>query len=51
MKKPIKNISDEFRPIEPAVRNECGSEKDVNDALRLVIELRKIGGKRRTTRR
>jgi len=37
--------------IEPSVRSEFKSEKDLNDALRLVIELRRIGGGRRTVRR
>ena len=33
--------------IEPEIHSEFRSAKDVNDALRLVIELRKIGGTRR----
>ena len=36
--------------LEPEVRNEFKSEKDLNDALRLVIELRKIGGRRAVRR-
>ena len=32
--------------IEPAIHSEFRTEKEVNDALRLVIELRKIGGSR-----
>ncbi|MCC6590034.1 MAG: hypothetical protein IT168_25300 [Bryobacterales bacterium] len=32
--------------IEPEIYNEFGTSKEVNDALRLVIELRKIGGRR-----
>jgi len=37
--------------LEPEVRNEFKSEKELNDALHLVIELRKIGGGRRAVRR
>ena len=33
--------------IEPQIHNEFRADKEVNDALRLVIELRKIGGTRR----
>ena len=33
--------------IEPEFHSEFKSDKEVNDALRLVIELRKIGGSRR----
>lgn len=36
--------------LEPAIRDEFKTEKEVNDALRLVIELRKIGGARRASR-
>lgn len=32
--------------IEPEIHSEFRTDKDVNDALRLVIELRKIGGSR-----
>ncbi|MFN7937829.1 MAG: hypothetical protein U0R19_31155 [Bryobacteraceae bacterium] len=32
--------------LEPEIRKQFKSEKDVNDALRLVLELRKIGGRR-----
>ncbi|MBS1824179.1 MAG: hypothetical protein JST93_02575 [Acidobacteria bacterium] len=31
--------------LEPDIRKQFKSEKDVNDALRLVLELRKIGGR------
>ena len=31
--------------LEPEIRKQFKSEKDVNDALRLVLELRKIGGR------
>lgn len=37
--------------IDPEIHREFQTGKDVNDALRLVIELRKIGGRRRATRR
>ena len=37
--------------IEPEIHSEFRTAKDVNDALRLVIQLRKIGGRRRTARR
>ena len=33
--------------IEPEIHSEFKTDKEVNDALRLVIELRKIGGSRR----
>lgn len=36
--------------LEPAIHHEFKTEKEVNDALRLVIELRKIGGSRRPPR-
>ena len=34
--------------IEPKIHSQFPTAKDVNDALRLVLELRKIGSKRRT---
>lgn len=36
--------------LEPAIRHEFKTEKEINDALRLVVELRKIGGARRAPR-
>ena len=33
--------------IEPQIHSQFKSDQEVNDALRLVIELRKIGGTRR----
>ena len=36
--------------LEPEVHSQFKTEKDVNDALRLVIELRKICGRRRLAR-
>ena len=37
--------------IEPEIHDEFRTEKEVNDALRLVIELRRIGGPRRSALR
>ena len=37
--------------IEPLIHSHFKTGKEVNDALRLVIELRKIGGFRRQSRR
>ena len=37
--------------IDPEIHREFQTGKDVNDALRLVIELRKIGGRRRRATR
>ena len=36
--------------IEPQIHRQFKSDQEVNDALRLVIELRRIGGTRRQTR-
>ena len=36
--------------IEPQIHSQFKTDQDVNDALRLVIELRRIGGTRRQTR-
>lgn len=33
--------------IEPQIHSQFKTDKEVNDALRLVLELRKIGGSRR----
>ena len=33
--------------LEPDIRKAFGSERAVNEALRLVLELRKVGGKSR----
>lgn len=38
-------------PIDPEVHDHFKTDKDVNDALRLVIELRKIGTVKRSARR
>ena len=35
--------------IEPQIHRQFRSDQEVNDALRLVIELRRIGGTRRQT--
>ena len=37
--------------IEPQIHSQFKTDKEVNDALRLVIKLRKIGGARRQARR
>jgi len=37
--------------IEPHIHSQFRSDQEVNDALRLVLELRKLGGTRRAPRR